>query len=62
MTEDREGLEEARRVVVPEKEGYTTNVSVEILMESVESPEEEVKLNNLVPEPHMNSCKGHTSL
>ena len=43
VPEKGEGSEEARNLVVSEKEGNTTALSGEIIMESVGSPEEEVK-------------------
>ena len=45
-----------------EKEGNTAALSGERIMDSVGSPEEEVNLNNPVPAPHLNSCKGPPSL
>ena len=39
MSEQGEGTEEARKVVVLEKEGNTPELSGEIIMESVGSPE-----------------------
>ena len=45
-----------------EKEGNTTALSEEVIMDSVGSLEEEVKLNTAVPAPHLNSCKGPSSL
>ena len=44
-----EGTEEARKVVVSEKDGNTVDLSGELIMESVGNPEEEVKLNTPVP-------------
>ena len=57
-----EGTYEARKVVVSEKEGNTTALSGEVIMESVGSPEEEVKFNTTVPAPHLNICKAPPSL
>ena len=57
-----EVIEEAGNVFVQEKEGNTAALSGDLIMDSVESPEEEVKLNTPVPETHINSCKDPTSL
>ena len=46
-------MEEARKFVVKEKEGNTTALSGEVIMESFRSPEEEVELNNPVPYSHI---------
>ena len=53
MSEEGEGTEEARKDVVLEKEGNTPVLSGEVIMESVGSPEEEVKLNTPVPITHI---------
>ena len=53
MSEDGGGVEEARKFVVSEKEGNTADLSGDRIMESVESPEEEVNLNTPVPVPHI---------
>ena len=53
VSEKREGMEEAIKVAVSEKEGNTTDLSEEVIMESVGSPEEEFKWNTPVPEPHI---------
>ena len=57
-----QGMEEARKVVMLEKEGNPSAFYVEVIMESVGSPEEEVKLNTPVLAPHLNICKIPTSL
>ena len=41
-------MEDARKFVVSEKEGNTEALSGEVIMDSFESPEEEVELNNPV--------------
>ena len=53
MSEEGEGTEGARKVVVSEKEGNVPDLSGEGIMESVGSPEEEVKLITPVPAPHI---------
>ena len=53
MSGEGEVTEEARTVVVSEKEVNTTDLSGERMMESVKSTKEEVKLNTPVPEPHI---------
>ena len=55
-------MEEVRKVVMLEKEVSPSAFYVEVIMESVGSPEEEVKLNTPVLAPHLNSCKVPTSL
>ena len=49
--ERREGMEEAKKVVLSEKEGNAAYLSGEVIMESVRSTEEEVNLNTPVPAP-----------
>ena len=53
FSEEGEGTEEVRKVLVSGMEGNTTDLSREIIMESVGIPEEWVKLNNPVPAPHI---------
>ena len=53
VSEEGEWKEEARKVVVSEKEGNIVAFYGEVIMESVGSPEEEVKFNTLVPAPHI---------
>ena len=48
-----EGTEDARKVVVSEKEGNTTDLSGERIKESVGSPEDQVKLNTPVLAPYI---------
>ena len=62
MSEEGDGTEGVIKVVSSEKEGNTPALSGEEIMESVGSPEEEVKLNTPVPAPHLNICKGPPSL
>ena len=52
----------ARKVVVSEMEVKNTSLSGEIIMESFGSTEEEVKMNNPEPAPHLNSCTCSPSL
>ena len=53
MSEEGEGTEEARKVVVSEKEGNNPYLFGEVIIESVVSPEEESKMNTPVPAPHI---------
>ena len=53
MSGEGEGMEEARKVFILENEGNTADLSGDRIMESVESPEEEVNLNTPVPVPHI---------
>ena len=53
MAEEGKGTEEDRKVVMPEKEGNNPYLYGEGIMESVGSPEEEVKFNTPVPAPHI---------
>ena len=53
MSEEGEGTEEVRIVVVSEKEGNTPVLCREGIMESVVSTEEEVKLHTPVPSHHI---------
>ena len=55
MSGEGEGMEEARKVVMLEKEGNPAAFYVEVIMESVGSPEEEVKLNTPVTAPQSRS-------
>ena len=55
-------MEESKNVFILEKEGNTAALSGDLIMESVGSPEEEVKLNTPVPATHINSCKYPPSL
>ena len=57
MSGEGEVTEEAIKFYVSEKEVNTADLSVEVIMESVVSLEEEVKLNTPVTEPHLNICK-----
>ena len=52
----------ARKVVVSEMEVNNTSLSGEIITESFGITEEEVKMNNIVPVPHLNSCTCSPSL
>ena len=47
-------MEEKRKVFVSEREGNTPALSGEVIMESVGSPQEEVKLNN---DTSLDACK-----
>ena len=62
MSEEGEGTEEARKVVVSENEGNAAALSGELIIESVGSSEEEVKLNKHIPQPYFNIFKGPPSL
>ena len=42
-----------RKKLTSEKEGNIPDLSAEVIMESVGSPEEEVKFNTPVPAPHI---------
>ena len=53
LSREGEGTEEVSKCFLSEKEGNTTALSGEVTMESVGSPEEEVKLNTPVPTPHI---------
>ena len=53
MSGEGEGMEEAINFLMPEKEVNTAALYGELIMESVGSPEEEVKLNTPVPIPHI---------
>ena len=53
MSGEGEGIEEARKCGVSEKEVNTAYLSGEVIMESVGIPEEYVKLNIPVPSPHI---------
>ena len=53
MSEEGERMEEAGKVVVPEKEVNTPVLSQEGIMESVGIHEEEFKLNTPVHTPHI---------
>ena len=53
MSGEGEGTEEVSDFVLLEKEENTTDLSGEVIMESVRIPEEEVKLNTDVPTPHI---------
>ena len=55
MSGEGERMEEARNVVLFKNELNITYLSGEVSMESVGSPEEEVKMNSYVPAPHINS-------
>ena len=57
MSGEGEATEEARKVVVSENEGNTAYLSGEVIMDSVGSPEEEVKLNTPIPATHLHICK-----
>ena len=57
-----EVTEEERKVSVLENKGNTAASSGEVIVESVGSPGEKVKLNTPVPAPHLNSFKGPPSL
>ena len=48
-----EGTEDERKVVALQKEGNIAALSGDVIMDSVGSPEEEVKLNNPVPSDHI---------
>ena len=52
MSVEGEVTEEARKVVVLENEGNTAALSGEVIMESVGSPEAEIKLNTPIHAPH----------
>ena len=58
MPGEGEETEEARQFFVSENEGNTADLSGEVIMESVGSTEEEVKLNTSVPVPNLNIFKG----
>ena len=58
MSGEVEVTEEARKVVVSEKEGNTAALSREVIVTSVGTSEEEIKLNTPVPVTHINICKG----
>ena len=53
MSEEGEGKSKEIKVVMLEKEGNIIALSGEVIMESVGSPEEEVKLNIPIPAPHI---------
>ena len=57
-----EGTEELRNVFMSENEGNAADLSGEVILESVGSPEEEVKFNTPISSPHLNICKGPPSL
>ena len=62
MSGEWEGTEELRNVFMSENEGNAADLSGEVILESVGSPEEEVKFNTPISAPHLNICKGPPSL
>ena len=52
VSQEGQETEEARKYLISEKEGNTTYLSGEVIMESFGSPEEEVQQNTHVTEPH----------